>query len=276
MPDPVVETTPAEATPSAPSAAPAATPPAASAAAPAPAATPSTAPPVGQEGWVPPYRLREVREQGERALNEARQQWENSNRGEIQRLQQQIAALTGVQAPAPNQAENDAIMDQFGRLFPNLARFNQLDPERIEQLLAQAQGIQQQQEHYWQNYGRQSLDRLFGGIKDAIGSDLTDEAKRIAHTSFLGWVSSSPELTARYEQDPTIVDDFVRAYTNSFIDPVRRQATATVAARVPSALPQDRPGGVPPIAGLPKTKDLDELANRGWAAYRAIKDGNTP
>jgi hypothetical protein len=113
------------------------------------------------------------------------------------------------------------------------------------------------------------MDRLFDHASKELGSALTDEGKRALHSSFVGFVQSSPELTARYSNDPTLVDEFWNAFTSSFISPARRAASATVVGRAAGAgLPQDRGGAVPPVTPGPKPKDLDERVNAGWALYQ--------
>jgi hypothetical protein len=116
------------------------------------------------------------------------------------------------------------------------------------------------------------MDRLFTHASESLGSPLTEEGKRQLHSSFVGFVQSSPELTERYSNDPTIVEDFWKAFTSSFIDPVRRTASATVQGRVASAIvPQDRPGAPAPVSSGPKPANLDERANQAWALYQQNK-----
>jgi hypothetical protein len=115
------------------------------------------------------------------------------------------------------------------------------------------------------------MDRLFEQAQTSLGGPLTDEGKRTLHAAFTGFVSSSPELTARYINDPTIVQDFWKAFNSSFIDPARRMASATVANRAGTALPQDTPGGAPRATPGPKLESLDERVAAGWALYNQPK-----
>jgi hypothetical protein len=139
-------------------------------------------------------------------------------------------------------------------------------------LIEHANDLEQQTTHYWQNYGRQSMDRLFSAAESSLGAPLSEEGKRGLHSAFVGFVSSSPELTARYAEDPTIVEDFWKLMSSTLIDPVRRSTAAGVQGRAPIGLPQDTPGsGTPPVAGPPKPKDMDERASMGWAAFNAAR-----
>lgn len=262
-------------TPSAPAAAPT---PAASAPQSATPAAPATSPTSGTpqapatgapgDGWVPSYRLREVREAAARELNEKYAAEKAAYEQQIGQIRSQLQALVGVQPPA--NPEIDAVRHQFAQLFPKLAALEERG-EDVLGLLERAGDLESQSTHYWQNYGRQSMDRLFAKAEAAYGAPLTDGAKRALHSAFTGFVSSSPELTARYAQDPTIVDDFFADFTSSFIDPARRVATAGAAARAGSAIPQDTPAGAPPISTGPKPANLDERVAAGWALYNQNK-----
>lgn len=228
------------------------------------AAPPSaTTPPV--EGWVPSYRVRETREA---ALREAQTQWasrEAELRAEAQRYQEQLRALVGVQPPQNPQV--DAIRQQFSQLYPGLSQL-EARAEALQSLIEKAQGLEAQQQHYWQSYGRQNLDRLFGMAQETYGQALSDEAKRHLHASFLGFVQSSPEMEARYETDPSIVQDFWKAFSANFVDPARRASQAAAAARVPGALPQDAPSGAPRSTPPEKPANLDDRVSTAWLQYQ--------
>jgi hypothetical protein len=140
----------------------------------------------------------------------------------------------------------------------------------LQGLLDRAGDLESQNSHYWQSYGRQSMDRLFEHAEKSLGAPLTDEGKRALHSSFVGFVSSSPDLTNRYANDPTLIGEFWKSFTSNFIDPARRVASATVVGRATnSALPQDSPSGAPRVGAPPRPADLDERAAQAWAHYQA-------
>lgn len=237
-----------------------------------PQGTPASATPSpaveDRSNWVPPHRIRETREAAVRQAQQEFAQREAAVRAEAERYRAQVMALTGV-TPPPDPGVQ-AVKDQFGQLYPGLAKMESR-AEQLEQLLARAGDLEAQNGHYWEQYGRQTMNKLFDHAQASIGTALTDAAKAQLHSSFVGYVQSSPELTARYANDPTIVEDFWKNFTSSFIDPVRRTASAAVAGRASVQLPQDTPGGMPrstPVAG-PKT--LDERATAAWAQYNMPK-----
>lgn len=249
-------------TPSAPSAPAVATPAASASPVATPQGTPSAATPAeDRSGWVPPHRLRETRDAAVRQANEQFAQREQQLRSEAEQYRRQVMALTGV-APPPN-PEVTAVREQFKQLYPGLSRLED-KADVFEKLVEQQQQLEAQNGHYWQQYGQSTMNRLFDHAASSIGTPLTDAAKSQLHASFVGFVQSSPELTARYTSDPTIVEDFWKAFTSNFIDPVRRTSAATVVGRANVALPQDTPGGVPSPAAPPKPRSLDERAALGW------------
>jgi hypothetical protein len=220
-----------------------------------------------RSGWVPPYRLREAREQAERRAQEAYYQRESQLRSEMEQMRTKLHALVGVQAP--QNPEVDAIRSQFSQLYPGLAKLEERAPD-FQSLLERANELELQNNHYWQSYGRNTLDRLYDHASTSLGSPLSDEGKRQLRQSFVGFVQSSPEMTERYASDPTIVEDFWKQFTSNFIDPVRRASTATVAGRAAqvATLPQDRPGGAPQTSQAPKLNGLDERVAAGWADFQ--------
>lgn len=234
-----------------------------------PQAVPGAPPtPGAPEGYVPSYRLRETREAVLREAQTAWTQREASHRAELDRIQSQLHALVGVQPP-PN-PQIDAVRNQFGQIYPGLASL-EARAKDLEGLIERQGDLQAQNEHYWKSYGRSTMDRLFTHAQDSLGAPLTDEGKRQLHAAFSGFVQSSPELSDRYANDPSIVEDFWKQFTSSFIDPVRRTAAAATAQRVPGALPQDIGGGAPRVSGAPAPQNLDERVAQGWDMYTRNK-----
>lgn len=220
-----------------------------------------------QQGWVPSYRLREAREAAVRQAQEGFAQREATLRQETERYRQQLHSLVGVQPQAD--PETEAIKQQFNKLFPGLSQLEQ----RAQDLLGvvdRAGDLDTQTQHYWQTYGRQTMDKLFSLASETLGTQLTDEAKRNLHSSFIGFIQSSPEMSDRYASDPSIVQDFWQAFSSSFIDPVRRTSTVGAVSRAGAVagLPQNSAAGIPSPAGAPKPKDLDERAAMAWTQYQ--------
>lgn len=236
-----------------------------------PATTPAPAtgvPGEDRSGWVPPYRIRETREAAAREAQAQFAQREAQYEAQLKQVQSQLHALVGVQPP--QNPEVDQVRQQFAQLYPGLAKMEERSAQ-LEELLSRSGDLETQTSHYWQTYGRQTMDRLFEHAATSLGSPLTEEGKRALHSSFVGFVQSSPEMQNRYASDPSMVEDFWKAFSSSFIDPVRRSASATVSGRAAVNLPQDTPSGAPRAIPGPQPKDLDERAGAAWAQYQQLK-----
>jgi hypothetical protein len=217
----------------------------------------------GGEAQVPSYRLRQQRDQYEQRI--ATMQAESQAR--YDQVQRQLQSLVGVTPPA--NPEIDQIKQQFGDLYSDsLAKL--ADPNVVSKLLAlmeRSGDLEAQTQHYWTTYGRQTMDRLFTKAGETLGGPLSDDGKRQLHAAFTGYVQSDPDLVERYSSDPTIVDDFWKAFSSNLIDPVRRTAAANVTDRIGQNLPQDVPGGAPRATPAPQPANLDERMNMAWQQY---------
>lgn len=232
-----------------------------------PPATPTgTQPPAtgGPDGWVPSYRLREAREAAVRESQTRYKELETNYQNQLRQVQSQLQALVGVQPP--KDPEISQVRDQFGKLYPGLSKIEERAND-ILSILERAGDLESQNNHYWQSYGRQTMDKLFTHAAESLGAPLTNEAKDVLHKSFVGFIQGSPEREARYATDPTIVEDFWKAFSSSFIDPARRVSSAALAGRAPGALPQDTAGGVPRTSPPPQHATLDERVGSAWTQY---------
>jgi hypothetical protein len=188
-------------------------------------------------------------------------------RQEAEQYRNQLHALVGAQRPQNTEA--DAVKQQFYELFPKLRQLEENGDDLLA-LRERAGDLEAQNKHYWNSYANQTMDRLYSRATEVLGGPLNEEGRDYLHSAFTGFVSSSPERTARYGSDPGIVEDFLRAFTSNFIDPARRSASATVANRVAGApnVPQDTPGGGLRPASGPQPTNLDERAQAAWALYQ--------
>lgn len=159
----------------------------------------------------------------------------------------------------------EQIKQQFFQVFPQAkAIFD--NAGKVQEMLERSGDYDAVMDQTWRSYGRQVTDRLFTKASEALGSPLNDEGKRFIHKAFVSHVQNSPENYQRYQEDPTIVDDFVKEITG-FIDPIRRTSAAGIPGRASVPLPQDTPGAVPRPAGPQPPKDLDDAVARAWQQY---------
>jgi hypothetical protein len=239
---------------------------------PAPGQGGSQAPATGApgEGYVPSYRLRETRES---VLREARA-YLDQQRSEFERekaeLNKKIQALAGF-GPQPD-PEVEGVRDQFGKLYPNLAKIES-QADRIFQLIERAGDMESQTNHYWTSYGQNAVTQLFDAAESDLGSPLSDEGKRALHASFVGYIQSSPELVNMYAANPNFAKEYWKAFSSSFIDPVRRVSAAAAQGRTQVPLPQDTPAAAPRVGQPEKPSSLEDRVSRSWTAYNQSKRG---
>jgi len=240
------------------------------------APTTPTAPAAGaisqpsNDAMVPSYRLRETREAAWREAQEAFATREADYQARLKMVQGQLHALAGV--TPQEETEVDQVRSQFGRVYPGLSKLEER-AEQVLQILERAGDMETQNDHYWQSYGRQAMGRLFDKATESYGQPLSEDARRILHSAFLGYVASSPEILHQYTNDPKFVDDFWKNYSTNFIDPVRRVATAGAMARTTGPLPTDAPSGVPRATPPPQLKGLDERSVAAWAQFQKHRSG---
>jgi hypothetical protein len=235
-------------------------------------ATPNQAPQMGapstpNEGRVPSYRIRETREQVARQMQAQWQQREAEYQSRFDAMQKQLQALVGVTPQGDPEVEQ--IRQRFSQLYPGLSALEQR-AQQLQELVSRSSDLEAQNQHYWTSYGRQTMDRLYSKAGEALGGQLNDSGKRALHAAFVGYIQSDPELTQRYTQDPSVVDEFVQMWQSSFIDPVRRTAAAGVQQATNPAqriLPQDAPSGMPQASPAPRLGNLDDRAAAAWASW---------
>jgi hypothetical protein len=222
--------------------------------------------PQGGDGrMVPSYRLREVTERN--------RQLEQYAVG----LQKRLEALEARQGTAQEKPQDDRetqlIREQFSKMFPNLAKLNELNVDQLSQVLNTAPQQQQQWEQYWQNIGQNTLRGLQSKITEVYGEKVDPVTRGVFESAFISYVERDPDARERYlSQDPSLVEDFWKRATAAVIDPVRKSAAAQVAQRVqrverlPSA---QRSNTAIPGQKPPKPKTEDEMHDAAWNAMQS-------
>lgn len=202
-----------------------------------------------RSNWVPSHRVRQTTQE----LDKLKRDYELA--------QSRVAALSGVQPPKPQPSpEFNAIREQLFQVAPelkdvfdNLELLKELKGMNLKDVIANLQGFATQS---WQQRGTSVLGTLNEKIKAAYGgADLAPkQVSRIAR-AFIGELEDDDELRARYEAgDMTIVDEFVKDYTQGVLDPFRRSSAAAATTRGNSAAQRlPRGGGGAPVASAGRT-----------------------
>ncbi len=225
------------------------------------------------DGYVPSYRIREAREA---AVRQAQNEWGQKEAGykaQLEQYQKNLQALTGVQPQHADPVRE--VRDQFGRVYPNLAKLED-QYDKVEQLLNRFPDLEAQTEHYWTAHATQTLDKLYSLATTDLGGSLSDSGRDNLRANFVGWLQSNPEAAQRYAYDPPVVNEFWKAFTSHFIEPIRRTQASQTVARVPNGLPQDAPSGNSITGGAVKPKNLDERGDAAWATFKSLRKSKTP
>lgn len=193
-----------------------------------------------------------------------------------------INPANGQQVEQPDPRTTKLRETIFG-LIPELKEF--IDKKANLLRMAEAAPVwQQQNESYWQNVATRTLSSVFDSVAKVMlgegktGKDLEPEFVEDLQDSFLKWCERdrTGQRIARYEgQDPTLVSDFLKAFSARYVDPVRRSASATVQQRgqVAQQLPVSGPAGMPAASQPPQTNlnDEDAVHGRGWQVAQQMR-----
>lgn len=242
--------------------------------APSPSPSPSSAAPTGSPSpspapsgftyqedrsrWIPPDRLTAA----ERATNLAAQR-ASQLEAELQAERRRVQALAGVAPQDPNAAELDKVRAGFAELYPNLARMANLDPAKLERLLATGESAEHVVRHHWDAHRDSTLTELKTRVAQAMNrDDLSETAARKVVAAFKASVPdpqpdqygrpTNPEYVRwaqRYEaKDPTLLDEFVTEFVSDFITPAQRAGLIRPRVAVPSG------GASRPVATNPQQR----------------------
>jgi len=214
--------------------------------------TPSYTYPEDRSSWVPPQRFTAA----ERATNLAARE-RDQLRSELASERARIAALAGATPKTPEAEEADRVAKAFYSL-PQFSHLQKLTPEAIERLssLLEKEGdFKAAAEFQYKALATDTLRDIGDKVIEAAGYDVD---RGLVEDMFKAYVNrlakDDPETTiARYEgRDPSLKADFVKLYTEKFIEPVRRQGYRETARQGEVRVPRSGPGQ-PVVTQQPKT-----------------------
>jgi hypothetical protein len=223
---------------------------------------------------LPEYRQQQIAAREEQRINTLVQQ------GVRDALQRAFAPQEPGQQADPRQ---ERLRETIFGLVPGLKEL----VEKQQQILQAAESGQQWTESnkvYWQGVAVRTLSSVHDGAAAALlgagkaGKDLDEETRNDVQSLFIRWVDGdrTGQRVNRYEsQDPTLVREFLTAWTARYIDPVRRSAAVTAGQRGQqrAQVPTAGPGAMPPAAKPPEQNNMDEDAvhGRGWATVQQLR-----
>ena len=160
--------------------------------------------------------------------------------------------------------EKEKIAEAFYAL-PQFAHLRGLTPDTMQRLMALAERGEDYEaatKHQWDGLARRTLRTVVDKVQDVLGLDTVDaDLAEEIEDSFKRTARRDPEaFRTRYEaEDPTLVDEFVKRYTEKFIDPIRRSATASLTRPAQARVPRGGPSQ--PVTVQKPKRDYSKLSH---------------
>lgn len=262
----------------------------------APARQPGQQPPVagapGPDGGTPQTYTAEQYSQvvtGYRTLHTQNAEL----RGQLQLIQNQVAALTGLrpatgpgaagQTPQLSESDQKAVAAVY-RLFPGLKDLLEKAPDLL-QLPETVKGYNADAQTRWQDMGTRMWEAFDVEVKAAYGNrQIHAFAKQSLDAAFVSWLETDKNAAARYRTGDTgLAKEFMRMYRNGVIVPA--QQAGAPGAQPPG--PPRRPGqvqqqprvprggaGAAPVGqqpGQPNVQSAEQLHEAAADAYFAAR-----
>lgn len=145
------------------------------------------------------------------------------------------------------QPENDEeariVREQFAKVFPKLAKLadnENIDVDKLVELLNNSANIKQTTDNYWVEKGQQVVDTIVDEIQKELGGDLSeDQYDDLAH-AYVRFVARGGEpMRLRHEREPMkLAKEFAKGYIEKWFAPARRKVTQQAVDRNGRRLPQ--------------------------------------
>ncbi len=235
--------------------------------------------------WVPPDKLSEM---------EAK--WRRAN-GDAERYRAMLNAGAGVDVGRTSEPEDPRTVAAREALFkilpPHTAKLlsgldaagveklNKLltmDPDKLASALNVIPTLSSSQEAAQFRQASDTLDKLMTGVAKAYGKDkLSKTQEQTVANAFEGYIKSDAKIMQKFVTgDPSLIQDFITAWTNDFVTPFQRQTNAgnvaqsRVNGRLPSRPAAGGPGGGAAAGAngrreAPRT--MDSVTDAAWETF---------
>ena len=178
--------------------------------------------------------------------------------------ERQFAALTNSRTPTEAEATDQAIRERLEQLYPQL-KTPLYDRDELTQ--EEIAALRDTVKHHWSAHSRRMLDSVYEKIGAEVG-ELTPRQRRKIAAAYIADAEDSPAFIQRHDAgDQTLIDEFVKAYIEDTVEPVRRKTIANEVTRsraVPSGGNRTLPGG--------KTVDIKDLVKDDKATMDFIME----
>ena len=159
----------------------------------------------------------------------------------------QIAALTNSRTPTEAEATDQAVRDRLEQLYPQL----KASPDGHEALTQdEILALRETVKHHWSAHSRRMLDSVYEKIGAEMG-ELTPRQRRNITAAYIADAEESSEFMRRHDAgDKTLIEEFVKAYIEDTVEPVRRKTIASEVTRS-RAVPSGGNRTLPNMGGKP-------------------------
>lgn len=192
----------------------------------------------------------------------ARQEYQDAvtaSKAETEEWRRKAQALSGLAPVDPKTADAATVRAKILELMPELA-----DVGSIAEMKA---ALEEQQVQGYAAHSKSMLTKIHQVVASEYG-DLTDSQKRRINAAYLYENQSNQEFHARHNAgDPTLIEEFAKAWIDDMVEPIRRKTAASEASRF-----RPVPGGrdrSTPIKGEKPKEGKDMLA----AHFRNTRQG---
>lgn len=211
--------------------------------------------PEDRSRWVDPDKHRKA----EQAVNRTASELAKAKADLVER-DRRIAALAGVTPTSPEDAEAQRVAEAFYAL-PQFSHLKGITPELLGQmkaLIADGASIVQARDHVYNQQADRFLGSLDVAFAETIGLDkLTPGQQRKLHAAFGAFMPDArtdPDAYGAFQKrydsgDETLIEEFLKEYTDDMLEPARRQAAVPLAVR--PRVPRGGPGA-PVVTAKPK------------------------
>ena len=230
-----------------------------------------------EPAMVPSHRLREVREQGQQALQQAQRQWQQQHETAVQQASQQaaqqaqqqwekrVAAAMGVTHEQTEDPKVAALRDEIFKVVPGLKDMLTAKQPKLEESDAFKQMQQQLEAHQTADgerayrFGVERRNELQALAKTTLGKEPTEQQQQLLTATLVGIIRTHPNAEKAFYNDPNFIRDFWTHYSGSLLNPQQKaQAAATKAAASQPAGPQSAPGGANVQTTNPPKMSVDD------------------
>ena len=213
-----------------------------------PAVPQTTAPAAGNSGWETEKKAFIADLQKERRQRQEYERQVASITSERDQERRRVQALAGVNPQSGEEVEADQIRAKINQLYPVLGKLTDKQVDRLLRLADSGDSLEQVTSHHWTTHGRRMLDSLTEAATKSFGGKLSDRQSNRMKAAYVQEAQDSQvdergqalpgTFLYRHEQgDPTLIEEFIKAWDEDWFEPAKRNAQAGAVnqfRRVPS------------------------------------------